>query len=340
MPNTLLVYPKSVMKSIESESQKGLTKAIMPKANDIKIGTISKPDNLRVFVGQISGKNNEFRYADILGDAYHNNYMGYLERCWADHLVAVITPDIIWYTILCELTLLIAEQTETYRHLFTDSQEKKTITVLTGDPVVMPLDSLISELKKLVPTDVNLFLPNFSTSNERSIFAGYAAFCDMVSPYYNYCMYACGIPRIDVRGTKEDYAHLSDSWLKIYQLLSKIKGADFDTFKWATKIMSLLPNISNNLENGDFWQKMFYLDECGSGSDVEVQGWWRDFYRKQPSVAYPDNFSTHVSNVSYKYLPNDQDYIMKSGLFFSNLEGEGILVPEFGRIVYEKIKNG
>lgn len=333
MPNTLLVYPKSVMKSIESKFQKGLTKASMSKTNDIKIGTVSKPDNLDFFIERNSGKNNEFRHTDISGDVYHKNYMGYLERCWADHLVAVITPDIIWYTILCELTLLIAEQTETYRHLFTDSQEKKTITVLTGDPVIIPLDSLISELKKLVPTDVNLFLPTFSTSNERSIFAGYAAFCDMVSPYYDYSMYCCGIPRIDVRGTKEDYSQLMGSWVNIMGLFTKTDEL------WCRTVSNVLSDITRNLENPDFWNGMFFLEKCGSGSDKEVKGWWRDFYRKQPSVAYPDNFSTHVSNVSYKYLPTDQDYIMKSGLLFSKLEGEGVLVPEFGRIVYEKIKN-
>jgi len=34
-------------------------------------------------------------------DAYHENYVGYLSRCWSDHLGAVVSPDIIWYMLMC-----------------------------------------------------------------------------------------------------------------------------------------------------------------------------------------------------------------------------------------------
>lgn len=324
----------------------------MIKVNDVKIGKVSQPANLEVFIKNISGnkdvwdfkqrkyvkgENNEFKYTDISGDVYQQNYMSYLENCWADHLIAVINPDIIWYTILCELTSVVSGNVEGYRYLFTDSKDKKEISVETGDPIVIPLDSVIEKLKDVVPTDIDIFLPSFSTSNARSTLAKYAAFCDMVSPYYDYSMYCCGIPFVRVDGTKEDYGQLLDSWLKIYGILRKVNGADFEVFKWATRITTLLSNISTNLTNSSFWQKMFYLERCGSGSDTEVRGWWKDFYRETPSVGYVENYSTHISNVSYKYLPTQQNYIMKSGLLFSKLEGEGILVPEFGRVVYEKL---
>lgn len=326
---------------------------MMLKLDDVKLGTILQPADPNLFIWDVSGNrkvwdskerkyvaqgNNEFRYTDIFGDAYHQNYMSYLERCWSDHLIAVITPDIIWYTILCELTLLVKENVETYRPLFTDSGEKKTITVLTGDPVVIPLSSLIEKLRDLVPTNIDMFLPRFSTSNERSTLAKYAAFCDMVSPYYDYCMKLCGIPFVRIDGTKEDYEELLNSWNKIYGTLTNIKSNDFKMFSWATKVTSLLSNILANLDNADFWKKMFYLDKCGSGGDKVVCGWWKDFYRVQPSPAYPHNFSTHISDVSYKFLDTGQDFIMKSGLLYSKLEDDGLLVPEFGRIVYEKLK--
>ena len=36
-------------------------------------------------------------------DLYHRNYLEYLETCWGNHLGIVITPDILWYTVLNEL---------------------------------------------------------------------------------------------------------------------------------------------------------------------------------------------------------------------------------------------
>lgn len=318
----------------------------MIRVHNVKVGSLLEKPSLELFTQRNSGNKStwdskqnkyiasedyKYRQTNISGDLYHKNYIEYLEKCWSDHLIAVITPDIIWYTILCELALLVGENAEKYRYLFTDSKDKKEISVPTGDPVVIPLDLLIKELKNLVPTDVNLFLPTFSTSNEKSIFAGYAAFCDMVSPYYNYSMYCCGIPYIRVDGTKEDYSKLMNYWVNISGLFIESNR------EWCTKVSNLLSDIIRNLDSSAFWQKMFYLERCGSGSNKEVCGWWKDFYRVQPDLRYPHNYSTHISNVSYKFLNTGENFIMKNGLLFSKLEDDGLLVPQFGQIIYQKV---
>ena len=261
------------------------------------------------------------------GVAYHDNYLCYLEKCWADHQVAVVTPDIFWNMILCELAQVVVKSPEKYRALFTDSDDKKEIVVYTSDPYVIPLDSIIGELKRLVPTNVDEFLPTFSTSTIRSTFAQYAAFADMCSPYYNYSMFCCAIPAIDVRGTSED-------WYKIVDHIETLRQYFPDLSAYFKIIHTLFTAIAIDSSKLYVWENMFNLEKCGSGSQVEVVGWITKLFVERPKLAYSRNFSTHISKVKYKNLNTDKKYTMSQGLFFSNLI-DGILVPEFGYIVNE-----
>lgn len=274
------------------------------------------------------------RTGDIGGqDVYHQNYLGYLEKCWADHLGIVFTPDILWYSLLCELTLLVSEHSEKYRYLFSDKQEKQEIVICSDSDMIMPLGSLIIPLSKLVPTNTDRFLPLFSTSNINSIHAFHAAFADMCSPYYNYSMYCCGFPCIDIQGCKNDYQTISDNfkWMA-------------NTFKdtepeWFAHVNSTIGDILENLENPTFWANIFNLERCGSGGQLEAGGWFPKLFRKQPSIRFIDNFSTHLSQVNYKNLDTQKNYVMKVGLLSSNMKGD-TLVPDFGYLVYEKKETG
>jgi hypothetical protein len=258
---------------------------------------------------------------------FHRNYITYLARCWGDHLGAIFSPDILWNSLLCELASIVKEEPETYRHLFTDSADKKDIIVLSGDPVLLPLNAIIEALKDLVPTDSASFLPEFSTSTLRSKHAFNANFADMCSPYYSYSMLLCNIPLVDVRGEKADYNTIVERWDQLKQLFSPQKA-------YMEQVHKIIKQILENLNNPSFWQTMFSLERCGSGSEVVVSGWWTKVYRELPRLAYPDNFSSHVAKVSYTNLTDSKKYIMYDGLFFSKITGD-FLEPNFGFAVYE-----
>jgi len=260
--------------------------------------------------------------------AYHRNYLAYLTRCWNDRLGAVLTPDILWYTLLSELVLIIRESPETYRHLFSKSSTKEEIIVTAGG-YVMPLATLVDLLADRVPTDTSTFLPKFTTTGPRAQHAMYAAFCDMCSPFYVYSMLLCGIPMIDIRGERQDYLEVVARWRQLTSHFSAV--ADY-----MARVDEVLINIVRGLADAKFWQGMFRLDHCGSGHQTVVRGWWSRLYRKQPELAYVGNFSPHVAKVSYKslnYTPA-KHLEMYDGLFFSRLDGD-LLIPQFGYVVME-----
>lgn len=263
-------------------------------------------------------------------EAYHKNYLDYLSRCWADHLGVVFTPDILWYTLLGELVLIVQKDVEKYRHLFSEKKEKQDIKIQTGDLIVMPLSLLIEELKDKVPTNTESFLPEFSTSTNRSKHAMRAMFCDMCSPYYNYMMFCCGIPAVDVRGEESDYQKIADNWNRLSDL--------FDEQDYFYKVKSILQDVVKKKEDNTFWKNMFHLERCGSGSQVEVKGWFSRLFKEYPQIGFPENFSTHVAKVSYEQLNTKKKYEMFDGLFYSHMNGD-FLEPRFGFVVYETNKD-
>jgi hypothetical protein len=77
----------------------------------------------------------------------HKNYMHYLMLAWSNHFSVIISPDIVFYTVLCELASEIKEKPDQFRHLFTNSTEKKEIRTLTGDPAKIDLEQVIKGKK-------------------------------------------------------------------------------------------------------------------------------------------------------------------------------------------------
>jgi hypothetical protein len=73
----------------------------------------------------------------------HKNYMHYLTLAWSNHFSVVISPDIIFYTILCEIADEITTDPDSFRHLFNNSTEKAPIITLTHDATHIDIGEII-----------------------------------------------------------------------------------------------------------------------------------------------------------------------------------------------------
>ncbi len=286
-----------------------------------------------VFNQEIVTKGNTVVRDVIEGDIRHNNFLEYLGAAWNSHRGIVVAPQNFWHIILCELATLIKNDPEHYRDLFTTSNEKQEITVQTGDLELLPLDAIMEELKKLVPSDIDSFFPAFSTNTNASIFAQRATFADAMSPFYNYSMYCCGITKVKILGGEDD-------WNLIIDHLSWMKTSMFDNNEticnYIDKLVPSIEDIIHSLQepNAGFWKNIFRLERCGSGGQVEVKGWIQNFYLKKPSPGYIHNYPTCVSYVKYKNLTTNKNFELVSGLF-SSKEEEGYLMPEYGYLITE-----
>lgn len=313
---------------------KSLLKQSFPKKRDIVSTMVSMAEYRSSFTKEKNAFSNlALCHKDIKGEIQHNNYLEYLETCWANHYSPVVKPDDIWYCLLCELSLLVAANPSAYRDLFTESSEKQEILVITNDPVVMPLDTLVGALSRKIPTEVDIFFPKFSTLTKKSTFAQYAAFADMCSPYYNYSMMLCGFPYIDVRGEAEDWANLLRGWLRLSHIFKKEKA-------YFQRVEDILLDASAAFQRKDneFWAGIFGDKRCGSGGQTEIYGWFSRLFYKQPSTKYVSNYSTHLSKVRYKNISTNKQFEMYYGNLSSNIVGDK-LEPQYGSFVFEVKEN-
>jgi len=136
---------------------------------------------------------------------------------------------------------------------------------------------------------------------------------------------------VDILGSKDDWQIVTTNWRALMGLLQEPK-------EWLVAVEDWLNQILKHLgdQSVTFWKDIFWLEKCGSGSQVEVRGWWAKVYREQPSPAYDHNFATHISLVDYRQIETEKDYQMKVGLFHSQLVN-GALVPDFSSAIFEKV---
>jgi len=260
-------------------------------------------------------------------DAIHRNYLDYLSLCWKNHYGIVISPTILWNMVLNNLAFEVNKNPETFRKYFTESDEKQEIIVEQGGHLI-DVSLLITGLEGRIPSNLlGDCFPIFSTDTENSDIADYTAFLDMVSPYYNYGMLLCGIPKIKVFGSNEDWELFINESQKIYSLIP-----EFNNY-----LIAVNYRIFEILDDEADYSTFFTLERCGSGSQVEVNGWITDFFIEQPHVNYPENFIPCISKIDYKnYNEGGKEYRLYAGLFNSEVE-DGYLVPAFGNQYFEKI---
>jgi hypothetical protein len=274
-------------------------------------------------------------------DLYHKNYLGYLSRTFGHHNSIVLAPQQFWYTGLCEIAQTVVNEPETHRKLFTRDPEGKIdiIVPCADESEPLRMDEIYQEMIGLVTIDTTLFLPTFSTETEMSRMASLAAFLETCSPYYNYMMITCGHPRVKLLGTTEDWEAIVSRLDELEREFADCPSSPIP--KWISG--SMLPAATKLREaldgkNEDWFREIFTEQRCGSGGQKTVDGWFSRLFMKQPKgMREVTNFPTHVTKVPYKTLPSETEWNLCFGLFHSNRDDEGFMVPDFSRVQVKKL---
>ncbi len=264
--------------------------------------------------------------------AYHSSFLDYLEKCYNTHQSVVLQPHVFWNTILNEISGYVNENSESCRHLFTDSDEKKEILVENGT-IIPPLDKFEAQLRKLVPTNMDPFLPEFSTTTPQARLANVATFMETVSPFYSYSMFCCGYNAVRVDGSIEDWRRISDTARYLTEILP-----DLDVY--LNKVALTIDNFIGWIQNGDGEEiaKILTNTRIGSGGQTQIAGWITNFFRSPPNSPRLCNFPTHIAKISYTTTWNNKKYHMCYGLFSSKLDSKGFMVPDYSWVINERLE--
>ncbi|ARF12059.1 protein of unknown function DUF4419 [Klosneuvirus KNV1] len=260
---------------------------------------------------------------------YHDGYMHYLLTAWKADCGIEVAPWHIWNVILHQFCQIVKDQSDKYRHLFTTSSEK-TRLVFSDDPesanyfpgTQFDIKIFFDTLQKHIKMDINKFIPQFSGQPDGYAESMMGLFADMVQEYYSCMILGCSIPKVRVRGTSQEWNRL----LTTITELEAITGCEY-----FTNIKQPLSELINNLKNKDYWSKFFYLDRCGSGHQEELAGHIKKFLFNKGKIL-SNELPNMISRYPFKHLPSGsgrEDHNFISGIMYSNLDSENILVPEY-----------
>lgn len=273
-------------------------------------------------------------------DAFHANYLGYLQHGWAHHRSIVLAPQHFWYTTVAEIARAVKANADLHRPIFTRDPAGKIdiIVPCASETEPLRLDAIYGEIVGHVPVDVDLFLPTFSTQTESSRLATLAAFLEAASPYYNYMMLACGFPAIRLEGTATDWGVVLT---RTATLAAEFNGIGSPIGKWlettvgptAEKILAAL-----NGGNPDWFRSIFSQKRCGSGSQHILSGWWSNlFMGPRKGIGDLGDYPPHITKVPYTTLPSGAEWNLCFALTHSVFDADGFLVPDFGWVQVRKL---
>jgi len=200
---------------------------------------------------------------------------------FAQHRPLVLDPDMIWQLLVQQAAAEVHKDPEAYRKWFaTHEYGKRQLSVrrdefVSGDPnndwpgVFAELQGMI--IREVPDSPAKLFSNRFTTSSANDVATRRLACLNAASEFYNYHVATmCGIPRIELHGSVEDW-----EWIRAN--VDKL-----DAFHMKRRTQALHPVLDEFVAAAKgkatpaFW-KSFYKYSSESGSSY-VSGWINLFF--------------------------------------------------------------
>lgn len=297
-----------------------------------------------------------------------NGFLRSLTMAYDKHRSYVLSPEVVWFTIVRQLTELVKADPETYRDLFTLSPEKEKIVLdnaltnslsygnVTLEQWITLTKQFETELNKRIPSNVGkVLVPNDLTT---IVPVSYAALniglMDAASPFYEYGMRTCcGVPSYYINGTQEDWQNIESRARELGELFGT-KEPRAKT--WLNQAADLIKEISTNEDTT--WWKSFVKVDGGSGGPyynghfLKLFGVWADdketvldltkikdcgFHGGVTSDDFLSDFST--VDVQWEYFGNNLDFKFTASISDINYDEkfEGAINPKLSITVWEAL---
>ncbi|GAA1968451.1 DUF4419 domain-containing protein [Kitasatospora viridis] len=273
-----------------------------------------------------------------------------LHLAFSAHLPISLSPDLFWYAVVHEVAVHVRLNADEYAGLFTDTPgQRQTIVVVDHEApldwqrsinlVQQPLRDRIGERL------ADLFQPSFTTTTPADATAALVALMDVASPYFDFRWVSlCGIPRIRLEGTAEDWQLLV---ARTRELADRFDGLR----PWFTALFPVLAEIAataagRGVDTG-FWRSIYKYEE--RSGDARVTGWINAFFAHRytqdgprprtefgPGASAHEHFPSHVSRVPYRWETpaGTFDMAFLGGVLGLGRDGEW-LRPRLGNAVVE-----
>jgi hypothetical protein len=216
-----------------------------------------------------------------------------VDLAFAEHRPLVLSPDSFWMAIVQGFGHHVDQNSDALRSRIVRHEGKKTLEVSTDslDEVAWP--GLVSQFSQQIrdssdPVLHETLLCEFSTTTPHIRTALQVALMDLYQEYFEYeVMCVCGIPRITLQGTVED-------WKRMCERVEVLAAYDLEW--WTCRLRLILEQFVATAQGNpdrEFW-KAIYKPERPYGADTAT-GWIADVF---PYLFYSQNGPRRLNSQS------------------------------------------
>lgn len=291
--------------------------------------------------------------------ASSNALIDLVQASFADHIPLVLTPDAIWTTIAQSVANHINIYSDKLRSKLVDWQGKREILVERDDFVKGNPDndweSVFGEFSKKIEESVgdrvHGYVNNrFSTTSDLEAVAHAVTVMDAFKSYFKYTVGTmCGIPRITLEGTHED-------WTQLLESVNQLEKLDSYLNVWLDHVKVIatkFADASQGIVDTEWWNSFFKLDNISGGPFINghitklfaylVNGGRLELNRTLTKESCwglkGDQFPTSVSKAPVLWKYYDQEFSLDfiagiAGVGYS--EEENTVRPAYGWAIAEK----
>jgi hypothetical protein len=196
---------------------------------------------------------------------------------FSQHRPLVLTPDAVWITIAQGFAQHLRLNSEKFRSRFVRHSGRKVLIVRHPSPELPEqMEPIIEEFQRklaeeLGPGMARLMTCDFSTTTSVERTASAVVMMDAFQPFYEYAVYCvCGIPRITVTGTEQDWRAIGER--------VRILG-EYELEWWTPHVEKIVRHLQQSAAgkpDAAFFRRI-YKPEDAYGGEV-VTGWIARLY--------------------------------------------------------------
>lgn len=215
-----------------------------------------------------------------------------VQTAFSQHYPLTLSPDSIWLAIAQGFSHHIAENAEALRTRLVRHQGRRELTVPVADLTMASFERAIEEFSSQIreasdPVLHETLLCDFTTTTPAIRTASEVVLMDCYSSYFEYeLMCVCGIPRIIVTGTPED-------WERIRARVEVLET--YDLGWWVARLRPILDEFIRTVKGHayrDFWQAIYKPKSAYAATTVT--GWIADLFPYLNDA--PDRCRNHIFN--------------------------------------------
>jgi len=199
---------------------------------------------------------------------------------FSQHRPVELSPDVVYNVIMQGVSAHVATDPERFRTFLVKHQGEETITVEDDSLILGRWENDWSKSIVAIRDQIIQRLPHgkgtaalglsFSTTGPPECVAHSAVLMDIMKDYYTYrVMTLCGIPWVDITGSREDWEGLANN---LNETLTVLGLGDWNAN--LQEILTQVLRVYDSDADSAFWNSMFlYHGASESGGVARVTGW-------------------------------------------------------------------